>query len=65
VLSGPALERIHKAPFEEFIVSDTIPFGGSKRDSKVKVLSVAPILGEAIRRIHNEESVSSLFTERI
>ena len=65
VLSGPAVERIHKAPFEEFIVSDTIPFEDPKKNHKVKVLSVAPILGEAIRRIHNEESVSSLFTERV
>ncbi len=65
VLSGPAYERIHKAPFEEFIVSDTIPLDETKKNPKLKVLSVASILGEAIRRIHNEESVSSLFTERI
>ena len=65
VLSGPAYERIQKAPFEEFIVSDTIPLDDAKKNSKVKVLSVASILGEAIRRIHNEESVSSLFTERV
>ena len=62
VLSGPAIERIEKGPFEEFIVSDTIP---SPKHPKIKVLSVAEILGEAIRRIHNEESVSSLFTERV
>ncbi len=61
VLSGPAIERIKKAPFEEFIVTDTIPLDESKKTSAIKVLSVAPILGEAIRRIHNEESVSSLF----
>ncbi len=65
VLSGPAYERIQKAPFEEFIVSDTIPLDEAKKNSKLKVLSVASILGEAIRRIHNEESVSSLFTERV
>jgi len=65
VLSGPAYERIQKAPFEEFIVSDTIPLGEGHKNSKIKVLSVASILGEAIRRIHNEESVSSLFTERV
>ena len=61
VLSGPAYERIQKAPFEEFIVSDTIPLDEKKKNPKIKILSVAQILGEAIRRIHNEESVSSLF----
>ena len=61
VLSGPAIDRIKKAPFEEFIVSDTIPVADSKKDPVLKVLTVSSILGEAIRRIHNEESVSSLF----
>ncbi len=61
VLSGPAMERIQKAPFEEFIVSDTIPLDRSKKASVLKVLTVSSILGEAIRRIHIEESVSSLF----
>ena len=61
VLSGPAIDRIKKAPFEEFIVSDTIPLDASKKDPVLKVLTVSAILGEAIRRIHIEESVSSLF----
>lgn len=61
VLSGPAVDRIRKAPFEEFVVTDTIPLDESKKNSIIKVLSVASTLGEAIRRIHNEESVSSLF----
>jgi ribose-phosphate pyrophosphokinase len=61
VLSGPAMERIQKSPFEEFIVSDTIPLDPSKKNAVLKVLTVAPLLGEAIRRIHEEESVSSLF----
>lgn len=62
VLSGPAIERIKKSPLKEVIVTDTIPHGGSKRaDNKIKVLSVAPLLGEAIGRIHKEESVSCLF----
>ncbi len=63
VLSGPAMERIQKAPFEEFIVSDTIPIDKSKKASVLKVLTVSSILGEAIRRIHIEESVSSLFNQ--
>jgi ribose-phosphate pyrophosphokinase len=61
ILSGPAVERIKKSAIEEFIVTDSIPLDGKKKDSVFKVLSVAPLLGEAIRRIHQEESVSSLF----
>ena len=61
ILSGPALERIKSSGIEEFIISDSIPLDPAKKDPVFKVLSVAPILGEAIRRIHNEESVSSLF----
>jgi ribose-phosphate pyrophosphokinase len=61
ILSGPAIERVKKSPIEEFIVSDSIPLTPEKKDPVFKVLSVAPLLGEAIQRIHNEESVSSLF----
>lgn len=61
ILSGPALERIKKSPIEEFIISDSIPLSKEKKDPVFRVLSVAPLLGEAIRRIHQEESVSSLF----
>ncbi len=61
ILSGPATRRIKESAIEEFIVSDSIPLGPKKRDSVFKVLSVAPLLGEAIRRIHDEKSVSSLF----
>ncbi len=62
ILSGPAVERIRGSLIEEFVVSDSIPIGPEKKDPILKVLSVAPLLGEAIRRIHSEESVSSLFT---
>ncbi len=63
VLCGPAAERLHSAPIDEVVVTDTIPVGPEKMASigKLKVLSVAPLLGEAIYRIHNDESVSSLF----
>ena len=61
VLSGPALSRVRKSSIEEFIISDSIPLDDSKKDPVFKVLSVAPLLGEAIKRIHREESVSSLF----
>lgn len=62
VLSGPALERLTASKLEEVIVTNTIPLNGKERIcSKLRVLSVAPLLGEAIKRIHQEESVSSLF----
>lgn len=62
VLSGPAIERIEKSPLKELIVVDTIPVdGGKKTNGRIKVLSVAPLLGEAIKRIHDGESVSCLF----
>jgi ribose-phosphate pyrophosphokinase len=59
VLSGPALERLKAAPLEEVVVTNSIPV--DKRLPQLTVLTVAPILGEAIRRIHDEESVSTLF----
>lgn len=61
ILSGPAIERIKGSPIEEFAVTDSIPLDRAKRDKVFKVLSVAPLLGEAIKRIHDEKSVSSLF----
>jgi ribose-phosphate pyrophosphokinase len=61
VLSGPAIPRIEGSPLEEVIVTNSIPLGPEKRISKITVLSVAPLLAEAIRRIHDEESVSGLF----
>ena len=62
VLSGPAIKRIAESPLKELVVTDTIPLRPDARDcSKLQVVTIAPLLGEAIRRIHNEESVSSLF----
>ena len=61
VLSGPALERLEKSAIKELVVTDTIPLPPGKRHPKIKVISVAPLFAEAITRIHNEESVSSLF----
>jgi ribose-phosphate pyrophosphokinase len=62
VLSGPALERIDKAPLERMIVTNTVPLQDKKvRNSKIIELSVARLLGQAIRSIHEETSVSSLF----
>ncbi len=62
VLSGPALKRIAEAPLTQIIVTDTIPLRPEAVDiGKIHVVSVAAPIGEAIRRINNEESVSSLF----
>ncbi|MBI3996776.1 MAG: ribose-phosphate pyrophosphokinase [Candidatus Omnitrophica bacterium] len=61
VLSGPARSRIASSCLQELIVTDTIPLAEDKRDPKVTVLSVAPLLSEAIHRIHYEQSVSVLF----
>lgn len=62
VLSGPALDRINESVLEEVIVTNTIPMDEKqKKCKKLTVLSVAPLLGEAIKRIHEETSVSSLF----
>lgn len=61
VLSGNALERLGKAPLEELIVTDTIAVVRSAQIKKLHVLSVAPLFAEAIRRIHGEDSISSLF----
>src|SRR5215813_2774456 len=61
VLSGPAIARIESSPIEEVIITNTIPLTPEKANRKFHVLSVAPLLAEAIRRIHDEESVSTLF----
>jgi len=62
VLSGPAIERLEKhKDLKELIVSDSIPLDTKKKHPRIKVLSIAELLGEAIKRIHNEESVSCLF----
>jgi ribose-phosphate pyrophosphokinase len=61
LLSGPAVERLRKSPIEEVVVTNTIPVE-HKNLEKLRVVSIAPLIGEAIRRIHEGESVSVLFT---
>jgi ribose-phosphate pyrophosphokinase len=64
ILSGPALERIRNCSvLKEVVITDSIPLKNPDKNPKVKVLSVAQLLAEAIQRIHNEESISSLFEE--
>jgi len=62
VLSGPAPERIRAMDVREVVVTNTVHVPTQKRDDKVTVLSVAPLFGEAIKRIHTGESVSALFS---
>ena len=59
VLSGPALDRIQNGALDELVVANTIPM--TKSCKKIKMLSTAVMLGEVIRRVHNNESVNSLF----
>jgi ribose-phosphate pyrophosphokinase len=61
LLSGPAVERLRKSPIEEVVITNTIP-AEHKNLEKLKVVSIALLIGEAIRRIHEGESVSMLFT---
>lgn len=61
ILSGSAIDRLQSAPLEQIIVTNTIPIGESKKLPNMVVLSVAELLGNAIRSVHEETSVSNLF----
>jgi ribose-phosphate pyrophosphokinase len=62
VLSGPAIDRINASPIEELIVTNTIPLNSkAEQCKKLTVLSIAGLLGEAIKRIHEETTLSTLF----
>jgi ribose-phosphate pyrophosphokinase len=62
VLSGPAIDRINESDIETVLITDTVPLGDkAQKTNKIAVLGVAELLAEAIRRIHEDESVSSLF----
>jgi ribose-phosphate pyrophosphokinase len=63
ILSGPAIERIASCPVKEVVVMDTVPVPQSKRIDKITVLPIAPLLGEAIRRIHTGQSVGAMFEQ--
>jgi len=62
VLCGPAIENLRGAPIKEVVITDSIPLPDHKKLPHIKVLTIAPLLGEAIKRIHRNESVSRLFT---
>ena len=61
VLSGSGTDRVEQGPLKELVVTDTLPLPGDKRNGKITVLSVASLLGEAIRRIHEGLSVGAMF----
>ena len=61
VFSGPALQRLEDAPIKAVVVSNSIPLNQKNLPKKIVQLSIAPLLGEAISRIHDDESISSLF----
>ncbi|GAB3054548.1 ribose-phosphate diphosphokinase [Virgibacillus ainsalahensis] len=61
VLSGPAVERINNSQIKELVITDSIPLSEGKQVDKIKELSVAPLIGEAIIRVHELQSVSILF----
>jgi len=61
ILSGDAVAGLETAPIKEIVLTDTIPIPPAKRGSKVRLLSVAPIVAEAIKRVHADSSVSTIF----
>lgn len=61
VFSGPAIQRIASSPVKEVVVTNTIPVTGNKKLDKITVLPIAPLLGEAIQRIHTGSSVGAMF----
>jgi ribose-phosphate pyrophosphokinase len=65
VLSDPAVDRIRESALREVVLTDTVPLPPSKRLRKVTTLSVAPLIGEAIKRIHRGESVGALFSSEV
>jgi ribose-phosphate pyrophosphokinase len=65
VLSDPAIERIRDSALREVVITDSVPLPPAKRLSKITTLSVAPLIGEAIKRIHRGESVGALFSSEV
>ena len=63
VLSGKAVEKFRDSPIEELVCTDTVPLPEEKRNGKVKVISIAPLFGEAIHRIHSGMSIGAMFDD--
>jgi ribose-phosphate pyrophosphokinase len=65
VLSDPAVDRIRESSLREVVITDSIPLPPAKRLQKIRTLTVAPLIGEAIKRIHRGESVGALFSSEL
>jgi ribose-phosphate pyrophosphokinase len=65
ILSDPATERIEASSLRELVLTDTVPLPPSKRLGRITTLSIAPLIGEAIKRIHRGESVGALFSSEV
>ena len=64
VMCGPAIEKLREAPIDSIVVTDSIPIPEEKQLPNLVELTVAPLLAEAIKRIHHDQSISELFRER-
>src|SRR5512146_1680901 len=65
ILSDPAVERIEASSLRELVLTDTVPLPPAKRIGRITTLSIAPLIGEAIRRIHRGQSVGALFSSEV
>lgn len=65
VLCGPAIENLEKSPITQVILTDSIPLKPQQTIPKIRIRSVAPLLAEAIKRIHHDQSISALFEQRV
>jgi hypothetical protein len=65
VLSDPAVDRLRESTLREVVLTDTVPLPPAKRISQITTISVAPLIGEAIKRIHRGESVGALFSSEV
>ena len=65
ILCGPALERINEAPITSVVLTDSVPVEGDRKIPKIQILTVAPLLAEAIKRIHHDQSISAIFSNSV
>jgi ribose-phosphate pyrophosphokinase len=65
ILCGPALERIDEAPITSVVLTDSVPVEGDRKIPKIQILTVAPLLAEAIKRIHHDQSISAIFSNSV
>ena len=61
ILCGPAIERIEKSPIKEFVTTNTVPIPEEKRIKKMKILSIAPLFAETIKRVNEAQPLGDLF----